>query len=178
MSTGLTIESFNALPSTEATVTVNGWLACAWWVEQVVTHRPYTSIEALTAAATEFWRQATPTQQREAFAAHPLIGDVELLRSRFANAANDRAHSEQGQVLDASDTVLQRLADGNKAYRERHGFIFIICASGLSAATMLAALEERLPNDTALELFNAAVEQERIMQLRLAAAFASSQDSE
>lgn len=176
MSAPLTIDQFNAMPADVASELIRGWLDCKWWVKQVVAHRPYANLAEVTAAATEFWRQATPTQQREAFAAHPLIGDVELLRSRFASAATDRAHSEQGQVLGASDKVLERLAEGNRAYRERHGFIFIICASGLSAEAMLATLERRLPNDSALELLNAAIEQERIMQLRLAAAFGSSQD--
>ena len=73
--------------------------------------------------------------------------------------------------------VLKRLADGNRAYRERHGVIFIICATGLSAEAMLTTLERRLPNDTTLELLNAAIEQERIMQLRLAAAFVPQQES-
>ena len=49
----------------------------------------------------------------------------------------------------------------------KHGFIFIICATGLSADTMLEALQKRLPNDTVSELENAAAEQIKITLLRL-----------
>lgn len=168
------LRTFNALPAAAAHGLVTEWLACGWWVEQVVQHRPYQSEAHLTEAATEFWRQTTPTQQRQAFAAHPLIGDVDTLRQKFDGSA-DRgratlAHREQGQVLNAAEAVLDKLAAANRAYHDRHGFIFIICASGLSAEAMLAALHDRLPNETAVELQNAAVEQERIMRLRMAAA--------
>lgn len=42
--------------------------------------------------------------------------------------------------------VFQQLAALNKAYKEKHGFIFIVCASGKSAVEMLAAIKQRLPN--------------------------------
>ena len=38
---------------------------------------------------------------------------------------------------------IQDLASWNKSYEERFGFIFIICASGKSAAEMLAAVKAR-----------------------------------
>jgi len=103
-----------------------------------------------------------------AFAAYPLIGDVALLRERF----NGQASSEQGQVLGASDATLTALADLNRQYLDRHGFIFIICATGRSADDMLAALRERLPRSTAEEIQAAAVEQAAITELRLQKVFA------
>jgi 2-oxo-4-hydroxy-4-carboxy-5-ureidoimidazoline decarboxylase len=60
-----------------------------------------------------------------------------------------------------------RLARGNRAYEERFGFIFIVCATGKSAAEMCALLEARLHNDRATELLVAAEEQRKILQLRL-----------
>ncbi len=56
----------------------------------------------------------------------------------------------------------------NRAYEARFGFIFIICATGLSAEAMLAALRRRLINDPDTELEIAADEQARITALRLA----------
>ncbi|NKX19570.1 OHCU decarboxylase, partial [Alteromonadaceae bacterium A_SAG8] len=47
------------------------------------------------------------------------------------------------------------------------GFIFIICATGLSAQTMLEALQARLPNTTQQEITNAAAEQIKITLLRI-----------
>ena len=68
----------------------------------------------------------------------------------------------------ASDEVRARLAAGNRAYESRFGYIFIICASGKSAAEMLASLEARLHHDPADELRVAAEEQRQITRLRLA----------
>src|SRR5215831_13900066 len=47
----------------------------------------------------------------------------------------------------ATDEVKQGLADGNVAYEQRFGHIFLICASGLSGQEMLARLRSRLENN-------------------------------
>ena len=129
--------------------------------------RPFESSQQLFDAAKTLWAQATRSEQLEAFAAHPLIGDVELLRARLQpNTAT--AHREQGQVLSADDATLQELARLNVAYQQRHGFIFIICASGQTPTQMLVALKTRLPRTTDEEIAAAAAEQQAITQLRLA----------
>ena len=69
----------------------------------------------------------------------------------------------------AAEDVLDALAAGNEAYERKFGFIFIVCATGRSAAEMLALLEARLGNDRATELGNAASEQARITEFRLMA---------
>jgi len=99
----------------------------------------------------------------EAFSGHPQIGDLEALRNRYA----ERAHAEQGQVLSAPDETLAELKDMNEAYLERHGFIFIVCATGKSAEQMLELLEQRLPNSREQELRIAAEEQAKITHIRL-----------
>ena len=63
--------------------------------------------------------------------------------------------------------MITALAKGNADYLEKFGFIFIVCATGKSAAQMLALLQARLPNNEATELANAAEEQRKIFQLRL-----------
>jgi 2-oxo-4-hydroxy-4-carboxy-5-ureidoimidazoline decarboxylase len=59
----------------------------------------------------------------------------------------------------------------NREYVNKHGFIFIICASGLSAEAMLNELEIRLPNSTNTEIEKAAQEQIKITLLRIKKAF-------
>ena len=54
-----------------------------------------------------------------------------------------------------------------RATRARFGFIFIVCATGKSAAEMLALLRARLDNDPDDELRIAAAEQAKITRLRL-----------
>jgi 2-oxo-4-hydroxy-4-carboxy-5-ureidoimidazoline decarboxylase len=55
----------------------------------------------------------------------------------------------------------------NREYEARFGRIFIICATGKSAAEMLAILHQRLSNDPRAELLEAAEQQRQITQLRL-----------
>ena len=62
---------------------------------------------------------------------------------------------------------LTALAAGNRAYEARFGFLFIVCATGKSAAEMLQLLEERMSNPPANELRIAAGEQAKITRLRL-----------
>jgi 2-oxo-4-hydroxy-4-carboxy-5-ureidoimidazoline decarboxylase len=59
------------------------------------------------------------------------------------------------------------LKNANQAYLDKHGFIFIICATGLSADAMLDALNERLPHTTDKEIQLAAQEQLKITLLRI-----------
>ena len=61
----------------------------------------------------------------------------------------------------------RRLADANRDYEARFGYIFIVCATGKTAAEMLALLERRLRHDAGDELAIAAEEQRKITRLRL-----------
>jgi 2-oxo-4-hydroxy-4-carboxy-5-ureidoimidazoline decarboxylase len=103
----------------------------------------------------------------EAFGHHPPIGaDVDALREKF-QATADWSSGEQEAVASADESVLEALAQGNRDYESRHGFIFIVCASGKSAAEMLAILRSRMDNAPADELRIAAGEQAKITRLRL-----------
>jgi 2-oxo-4-hydroxy-4-carboxy-5-ureidoimidazoline decarboxylase len=59
------------------------------------------------------------------------------------------------------------MARGNRAYFEKFGYIYIVCATGKSAEEMLALLEQRLHNDPVAELPIAAEQQRQITRLRL-----------
>jgi 2-oxo-4-hydroxy-4-carboxy-5-ureidoimidazoline decarboxylase len=103
---------------------------------------------------------------REAFTHHPRIGDVSKLREKFASTATWSSQEQKG-VSGASEETIQALAQGNRAYEEKFGFIFLVCATGKSAEEMLALLRERMPNDAAAELRIAAGEQAKITRIRL-----------
>ena len=137
------------------------------WVERMLQRRPFGSVEQLLAAAREVWFALDPADWKEAFAAHPKIGDRASLRNRFPETAHLAAR-EQAGVDGAPSDVLSALAEGNLAYERRFGFIFIVCASGLTAEQMLNMLRVRLNNDPATELLIAAEEQAKITALRLA----------
>jgi OHCU decarboxylase len=131
------------------------------WVAGMLARRPFGTDEALHRAADEVWAEMERADIREAFAAHPRIGeDIGALRKRWEG-------QEQAGVAAASDQTLRRLRDGNLRYEERFGYIFIVCATGKGSDEMLAALEGRLGNDPAEELPVAAAEQAKIIHVRL-----------
>ena len=66
-----------------------------------------------------------------------------------------------------SETVLTELAEANRSYQERFGFIFIVCATGKRADEMLHILNGRMNNEPEAELRVAAGEQAKITRLRL-----------
>ncbi|RIJ70764.1 2-oxo-4-hydroxy-4-carboxy-5-ureidoimidazoline decarboxylase [Nakamurella silvestris] len=49
-----------------------------------------------------------------------------------------------GEQSGVKDTEIDAFANGNAEYERRFGFIFLICASGLSGEQMLTSLRERL----------------------------------
>ena len=164
----MTLSDFNLQSVAQACATVSHWCASERWTQQVVDLRPYDSVETLARQATELWRGVSEADILQAFAAQPVIGDVELLRQKYA----DTARAEQGQVLQADDTVIAELAQLNVDYQRKFGFIFIVFASGKSAAQMRDLLLARIGNNRNQELANGAAEQEKIMLARLHQYFA------
>jgi 2-oxo-4-hydroxy-4-carboxy-5-ureidoimidazoline decarboxylase len=70
-------------------------------------------------------------------------------------------------VTDAEAAVKIALAEANREYEHRFDRIFIVCATGKSAAEILEILRRRLSNDTDSELHEAAEQQRQITQIRL-----------
>ena len=128
--------------------------------------RPFGSRAALLAAAREEWFALSGEDWREAFGHHPKIGDLNALRTRFA-ATRHLAEREQAGVTGAPEEIIEALAEGNLAYQQKFGFIFIVCASGRSATEMLDLLLTRFRNDPAAEILIAAEEQAQITARRL-----------
>ena len=90
-------------------------------------------------------------------------------RSARPDDLTDDSKREQGSAgLDGLDAAAgTHLLEGNKAYRERFGFPFIMAVRGKRPAEILAALEARLRNPAAEERAEALRQVERILLLRL-----------
>jgi 2-oxo-4-hydroxy-4-carboxy-5-ureidoimidazoline decarboxylase len=63
--------------------------------------------------------------------------------------------------------VLAELATGNRAYEERFGHIYLVCASGRSAGELLGILKDRLRNGPDAERHVVRGELRKINDLRL-----------
>jgi len=166
MTNSLRINTLNALSVDEATHQFMQCCTATTWVNKMVQSLPFSDENELITFANEHWKGLAEADYLEAFEGHPKIGDVNSLRAKYANT-KALASGEQRSVNEASDEVLQALAQGNDAYDAKFGFIFIVCATGKSAAQMLQLLEQRLPNNKADELINAAEEQRKIFQIRI-----------
>ncbi len=128
--------------------------------------RPFAGLEELREAADGLMDGFTDDDWREAFRAHPKIGEKKAESAQGGRSSTWSA-GEQAGMDAAEEATRAALARANEEYFERFGFIFIICASGLSAEAMLAALQARLGAEAEAELRTAADEQRKITHLRL-----------
>ncbi|MGZ3458641.1 MAG: 2-oxo-4-hydroxy-4-carboxy-5-ureidoimidazoline decarboxylase [Archangium sp.] len=156
----------NGLPFEEARAELLRCCGSTRWAEGMARARPFPSESSVSAQADGLWSQTGPEDWREAMTHHPRIGDISKLREKFQATASWSSQEQRG-VQGASEEVLQRLAEGNREYEARFGFIFLVCATGKSAGEMLALLRERLGNAPEVELRVAAGEQAKITRIRL-----------
>ena len=136
------------------------------WARMMAGARPFWTAGEMLAAADRIWPALGPDDWLQAFRAHPRIG--ESGGSDPSGRSGEWSDQEQAGVRTARDAVRDRLAQGNRHYEARFGYIFIVCATGRSAEEMLAMLERRLTNHPDDELRIAAEEQRAITRLRIA----------
>jgi 2-oxo-4-hydroxy-4-carboxy-5-ureidoimidazoline decarboxylase len=160
------LREINEAPADQARAILSRACGSSRWVDRMLARRPFANDAKLLFAARNEWFGLTEVDWLEAFSHHPRIGDRAALEARFPKT-HDLSAKEQAGVGAAGEDVLTALAEGNSAYFDKFGFIFIVCATGKSAEEMLALLRERLPHDRANELRIAAEEQARITALRL-----------
>lgn len=129
------------------------------WAEGMAALQPFEDRQALLRAADRTWWSLGEADHLEAFGAHPKIGQ---------QSSSAWSQKEQAGAAGAQAQTLAELAELNQRYEAKHGFIFIVCASGRSADAMLADLRAREGRDRASELRTAAEEQAKITRLRLA----------
>ena len=147
----------NALSGAQAAAELRRCCASHRWADRMAAARPFADDAALATTAEREWWALDPVDWREAFAAHPRIGE----------RARGWAAREQAGVSAADDEVRTALAEGNREYEVRFGHVFLICATGRDGAGILVELRRRMKNDAASELRVAAAEQAKITALRL-----------
>ena len=163
----MTLTELNNLPKPALAEALQTCCGSTAWVKNMLAAFPVSDIKTLMNEAESQWNKLTETDWREAFTHHPKIGgDLEALRAKFASTST-WAEGEQAAVRQAPQATLEALATGNEDYERRFGYIFIVCATGKTAAGMLALLQARLPNKPKDEIVVAAGEQNKITRLRL-----------
>ena len=158
------LDVLNSLAASDAHAAFKRCCGSIAFADAMTELRPFEDVAAMLRAAERVWWSLDDAAHREAFAAHPRIGE------KKAPASGDTAWSagEQGGTAAATARTMTDLADAQRAYDQKHGFIYIVCATGKSADAMLADCRTRVANDAASELRCAAEEQMKITRLRLA----------
>ncbi|HEV8587346.1 MAG TPA: 2-oxo-4-hydroxy-4-carboxy-5-ureidoimidazoline decarboxylase [Pyrinomonadaceae bacterium] len=168
-------QSFERLNQLSAARAEAEFLKCCsstGWAKGMTEARPFEDLKSLLSKADEIWWSLGENNWLEAFRAHPKIGEKKAATAQSEQAQTWSAQEQSSAQQAAVDTKVA-LAQGNREYEERFGFIFIICASGKSADEILASLKQRLANDPETEIRLAAEEQRKIAQLRLTRMLAS-----
>lgn len=155
----MTLDALNVASGTTAQAEFLRCCGSKRWALLMTDARPFRSREILRAAAERIWWSLDAADWLEAFAAHPRIG--ERATSAWSSEEQSAAASS------SSDDVQARLVEGNRAYEQRFGYTFLICATGKRAAEIVGVLERRLASEAADELQIAAAEQRMITALRL-----------
>ncbi|SDN65196.1 2-oxo-4-hydroxy-4-carboxy-5-ureidoimidazoline decarboxylase [Allokutzneria albata] len=157
------LDRFNALPDPDARSDLLACCAHPLWAERVSRARPFPDADALVVCGAKELAALDWAQLRVAVDAHPRIGQ----RPEGTGQEARWSRGEQSAAATEDERVRAELVAGNIAYEDRFGHVFLICATGLSAARVLDALRERLGNDEAAERAVVREELGRIVELRL-----------
>nr|AKF43377.1 transthyretin-like S-allantoin synthase protein [California macrophylla] len=153
------------------------FLACCGsskFAKEMALASPFSSLQAAVATARDIWfNKVDVNGWLEAFDAHPQIGKSAPSNHNSQTSAQWSKGEQSTALATATNSSLQELSDWNARYRQKFGFIFLICASGKSTSEILAELKKRYPNRPIIEFEIAADEQMKVTELRLAKLFAT-----
>ncbi|MDZ4796254.1 MAG: 2-oxo-4-hydroxy-4-carboxy-5-ureidoimidazoline decarboxylase [Bacteroidota bacterium] len=167
----MTLHELNILPQSQLKEELLKCCGSVSWARMMLAYFPADDLVELLEYAEEVWYQCSPDDWKEAFAQHPKIGDLGSITKKFASTTDPIAigwaAGEQSGVNTASTAIIEALAESNRLYEEKFGYIFIVCATGKSAEEMLGLLQLRLRNNPEEEILLAADEQNAITKLRI-----------
>jgi len=133
----------NELPFDEAEAVFRDCCGSREWARRMTEARPFSLLEGLYAAAESIWFRLPHLERLEAYAAQPRIEDS------------------------VTTSVSKDLAEANRLYEAKFGFIFIVCQDGKDPEGLLAICRARLGNSAETEFGIAAEEQRKTTETKL-----------
>jgi 2-oxo-4-hydroxy-4-carboxy-5-ureidoimidazoline decarboxylase len=128
-------------------------------VSGVLAGRPYRDRAELHRVSDQLTLALDDAALDEALVGHPRIGE--------RRAHSTWSQQEQAGATNADDDLRAQLAKANAEYEQRFGHVYLVCATGKSAAELLAICQSRLTNDPATERDVVRSELAKINRLRL-----------
>ncbi|MFC5930050.1 2-oxo-4-hydroxy-4-carboxy-5-ureidoimidazoline decarboxylase [Cryobacterium melibiosiphilum] len=141
-------------------------LAVPRWIDAVAAHAPYASTADLLDVARDAALSLTRSEVDEAMQEHPRIGEVPVAAPEQAQRFS---RAEQNSADAGDETLAVAMLEGNRAYEERFGRVFLIRAAGRTRAQILEELHRRLGLSDEEEAVIVAHELRDIALLRLEA---------
>jgi OHCU decarboxylase len=163
------LDDFNEAGREAAIASLRPCLDIMRWCEELADGRPYDSVDELVTRAEAAAAPFAADEIEAALTHHPRIGE----RPGGEHAAAAMSRAEQAGVDPSDAAVAAELAEGNRAYEQRFGRVFLIRAAGRSAQEILDALTRRLGNTPAEEQLVVAEQLREIAVLRLKGRFAT-----
>ncbi len=133
--------------------------AAPGWADPLLAGRPFGNTAQLLATSDALVLGLDESQVDAALSGHPRIGE----------RGSAQSTREQAGMSAADESIRSAMAEGNAAYEERFGRIYLVAAAGRSAGELLGLLRQRLDNDPVTELGVVRGELARITRLRLTA---------
>ncbi|CAL0324385.1 unnamed protein product [Lupinus luteus] len=147
------------------------------FAKEMVLASPFSSLQQSISVARDIWfNKIDVNAWLQAFSAHPQIGQTHSPSLASQTSAQWSKGEQSTALATATGSSLQELSEWNAQYRDKFGFVFLICASGKSTDEILAELKKRYTNRPIVEFEIAAQEQMKITELRLAKLFSSKEN--
>ena len=154
---------FNGLPLAAAR---DQLLACCnspVWADRMAAGRPYSSARDAVRQSSAIVAMLTVPDLEAALSGHPRIGE----RAAGPSQSSQWSRTEQSAAATADDETRRELAESNLEYERTFGHVYLVCASGRSAAELLTVLHTRLGNWPEREWQVVRGELQKINEIRL-----------
>ena len=136
-----------------------------WIADQAWSRRPFADLAALHNSLCETVRRAGGEKQLALIQAHPdLVGRAALAGALTSASTSEQASAGLNKLTSEEIADFQKF---NRAYRDRFGFPFVICARLNKKEAILKAFPRRLRHSREQELQTALEEIYKIAYLRL-----------
>jgi 2-oxo-4-hydroxy-4-carboxy-5-ureidoimidazoline decarboxylase len=154
---------FNTLPLAAAREVLLACCNSPTWADRMAAGRPYSSARDAVRQSSAIVTMLTVPDLEAALSGHPRIGE----RAAGASQSADWSRAEQAAAATTDDATRRELAESNAEYERRFGHVYLVCASGRSAETLLSVLHARLRNKPEREWHVVRAELQKINEIRL-----------
>ncbi len=161
MTDGLGVQGLDALAVDEAQAVLLAVCSSPRWAAEVAARRPFATAADALRAADEVLAALPEDEVDAALSGHPRIGE------RTTGAGAQHSEREQAGLAGMAASTSERLAAGNRAYEQRFGHVYLVCATGRTGPELLAVLEQRLTHTPEQERRVLREELRRINRIRL-----------